>query len=125
MQGKDESLMGLQAGCFNLSHFSRRMCCLVSLAVWGLALSPKIIKMHYCHSCSLVVSVRSFSTHLHLFHTLKSELSGRHFRSNEEVRLAVKNFFRSLGTDFYQAGFLKLISRYDKCINVGGEYVEK
>ncbi|GBO08978.1 hypothetical protein AVEN_5606-1 [Araneus ventricosus] len=43
---------------------------------------------------------------------------------DEEVRPAVKNFLRSLGTGFYQDGFLKLISRYDKCINVGGEYVE-
>ncbi|GBM50098.1 hypothetical protein AVEN_223306-1 [Araneus ventricosus] len=44
---------------------------------------------------------------------------------DEEVRPAVKNFLRSLGTDFYQDGSLKLISRYDKCINVGGEYVQK
>ncbi|GBM39970.1 hypothetical protein AVEN_16026-1 [Araneus ventricosus] len=51
--------------------------------------------------------------------------SGRHFQSNEEVRKAVKNFLRSLVTDFYQEGFLKLMSRYDKCINVGGEYAEK
>ncbi|GBO37528.1 hypothetical protein AVEN_153559-1, partial [Araneus ventricosus] len=56
---------------------------------------------------------------------LKSALSGRHFRSNEEVKQAVKNFLRSLGTDLYKNGFLKLVSRYDKCINVGGEYVEK
>ncbi|GBL99394.1 Histone-lysine N-methyltransferase SETMAR [Araneus ventricosus] len=61
----------------------------------------------------------------HLFPALKLELSGRHFRSNEEVHLAVKNFLRSLGTDFYQDGFSKLISRYDKCINAGGEYVER
>ncbi|GBN47430.1 hypothetical protein AVEN_205538-1 [Araneus ventricosus] len=38
---------------------------------------------------------------------------------------AVKNFLQSLGTDFYQDGFFKLISRYDKCINTGGGYVEK
>ncbi|GBO13384.1 hypothetical protein AVEN_170891-1 [Araneus ventricosus] len=38
---------------------------------------------------------------------------------------AAKNFLRSLGTDFYQDGFSKLISRYDKSINDGGEYVKK
>ncbi|GBM28467.1 hypothetical protein AVEN_135644-1 [Araneus ventricosus] len=38
---------------------------------------------------------------------------------------AVKKIVRSLGTDFYQDGFLKLISRYDICINVSGEYVDK
>ncbi|GBM85651.1 hypothetical protein AVEN_150179-1 [Araneus ventricosus] len=66
--------------------------------------------------------------YLHLFPALNSTLqlqSGRHFRSNEEVRQAVKNFLRSLGPDYYQDSFLKLISRYDKCINVGGEYEEK
>ncbi|GBO07816.1 hypothetical protein AVEN_69884-1 [Araneus ventricosus] len=68
----------------------------------------------YCHSRSLVISVRSFGIYLHLFPALKSALSGRHFRSNEEVLQAVKNFLRSLATNFYQDGFLKLISRYDK-----------
>ncbi|GBL85584.1 hypothetical protein AVEN_116937-1 [Araneus ventricosus] len=43
------------------------------------------------------------------FPSLKSALSGRRFRSNEEVRKTVKNFLRSLGTDFHQDGFLKLI----------------
>ncbi|GBM34259.1 hypothetical protein AVEN_60597-1 [Araneus ventricosus] len=49
-----------------------------------------------------------FGTHLFLFPTLKSALSGRHFQSNEGVRQAVKNFLRPLSTDFYQAGFFKL-----------------
>ncbi|GBL95476.1 hypothetical protein AVEN_54089-1 [Araneus ventricosus] len=44
---------------------------------------------------------------------------------DEEVRRAVENFLHSLGTDFHQDGFLKLISQYNKCINVSGEYVEK
>ncbi|GBL92161.1 hypothetical protein AVEN_91507-1 [Araneus ventricosus] len=79
----------------------------------------------YCHYCSLVISVRSFDTHLHLSPSLRSELSRSHFRSNEEVRVVVKNFLRSLGTDFYQDGFLKLISRCEKCMNDGGDYMEK
>ncbi|GBN69607.1 hypothetical protein AVEN_25772-1 [Araneus ventricosus] len=95
----------------------------VSLAVWDLALSSKVKPLEvYCYSYSLVISVRFFGT---LFPALTSSLSGRHFRSNEEVRQTVRNFLRSLGTDFYQDGFLKLVSRYDKCIDVGGEYVEK
>ncbi|GBM88151.1 hypothetical protein AVEN_12372-1 [Araneus ventricosus] len=61
----------------------------------------------------------------HLFPAWKSAPLGRHLRSNSEVRLVVENFLRSLGTDFYQDGFLKLISLNDKCINVGGEYLEK
>ncbi|GBN11824.1 hypothetical protein AVEN_147003-1 [Araneus ventricosus] len=44
------------------------------------------------------------------FPALKSALSGHLFQSNGEVLQAVKIFPRSLGTDFYQDGFLKLIS---------------
>ncbi|GBM88006.1 hypothetical protein AVEN_82463-1 [Araneus ventricosus] len=102
------------------------MCSSVFLAVWGLALSSKNKTLQaYCHSCTLVISEKSFGTHLHLFPALKFELSGRHFRSNEEVRQYVKNYLRSLDIDVYQDGFFKLISRYDKCINAGGEYVGK
>ncbi|GBM70913.1 hypothetical protein AVEN_263587-1 [Araneus ventricosus] len=79
----------------------------------------------YHYSCKVVVSVRSFGTHLHLFLAIKSVPSVRHFRSNEEVRQDVKNFISTLDTDFYKDGFLKLSSRYDKFINVGGEHVEK
>ncbi|GBN45823.1 hypothetical protein AVEN_117685-1 [Araneus ventricosus] len=61
----------------------------------------------------------------HPFFELEATLSGGRYRSNEEVRKAVKNFLLSLGSDFYQDGFLKLISRFDKRINVGGDYVEK
>ncbi|GBM95102.1 Histone-lysine N-methyltransferase SETMAR [Araneus ventricosus] len=61
----------------------------------------------------------------HLISALKSALSGPHFRSTEEVQQNVKNFLPSLGTDFYQDGFLKLISRYEKNTSVGGEYAEK
>ncbi|GBN53862.1 hypothetical protein AVEN_85657-1, partial [Araneus ventricosus] len=43
------------------------------------------------------------------FPVLKSTLSGRPFRSNEEVHRAVKNFLPSLGTDFCHDGLLKLI----------------
>ncbi|GBL85664.1 hypothetical protein AVEN_193124-1 [Araneus ventricosus] len=44
---------------------------------------------------------------------------------DEDVRQPVKNFLRSLGTDFYQDDFLKVSSRNDKCMSAGGEYVEK
>ncbi|GBM24546.1 hypothetical protein AVEN_217125-1 [Araneus ventricosus] len=100
------------------------MCSFVSLAVLGLGLSSKNKTLR-----GLLPFLQSYGqlqvlrTQLHLFPALKSALSGRHFRSNEEVRQAVKNFLRSLGIDFDQNGFLKLISLYFRCINVGGEYV--
>ncbi|GBM72388.1 hypothetical protein AVEN_96532-1 [Araneus ventricosus] len=88
--------------------------------MWGVALSSKNkIPRGFLQSCEQREIL------LHLFSAAKSTLSGRHFRSNEELRQAVKNYLRSLGTDFYQDGFLKLISRYEKRINVGGKYEGK
>jgi histone-lysine N-methyltransferase SETMAR len=57
----------------------------------------------------------------HFFHTLKGTLEGRRFTTNEDVEAAE----RTQDTDFYQQGFFKLVKRWDKCINVGGDYVEK
>ncbi|GBM11215.1 hypothetical protein AVEN_166242-1 [Araneus ventricosus] len=74
----------------------------------------------YCHSCSLAIRVRSFGIHLRLFCSLRSALLGCHFRNNKVVQLFVKYFLHSLGKNFSQECFLKLISRYDKYIDVGG-----
>jgi hypothetical protein len=37
----------------------------------------------------------------------------------------VRNWLRQQSKDFYVAGFDALIKRWDKCINVGGGYIEK
>jgi hypothetical protein len=50
---------------------------------------------------------------------LKRALKGLGFTTNEDVEAAV----RTQDTDFYQQGFFKLVKRWDKCINVGGDYV--
>jgi histone-lysine N-methyltransferase SETMAR len=57
----------------------------------------------------------------HFFPTLKRTLKGRRFTTNEDAEAAV----RTQDTDFYQQGFFKFVKRWDKCINVGGDYVEK
>jgi histone-lysine N-methyltransferase SETMAR len=56
----------------------------------------------------------------HFFPTLKRTLEGRSFITNEDVEAAV----RTHDIDFYQEGFFKLVKRWDRCINVGGDYVE-
>ncbi|GFW66135.1 histone-lysine N-methyltransferase SETMAR [Trichonephila clavipes] len=45
--------------------------------------------------------------------------------SNAEVKQAVRRFLRMQSPEFFLGGFLKLIKRYDKCLNVLGTYVEK
>jgi hypothetical protein len=56
----------------------------------------------------------------HFFPTLKRTLKKRRFTTNED-----ETAIRTQDTDFYQQGFFKLVKRWDKCINIGGDYVEK
>jgi hypothetical protein len=37
----------------------------------------------------------------------------------------VKTWLSSQAADFFDTGIQKLIPRYDKCLNSGGDYVEK
>jgi histone-lysine N-methyltransferase SETMAR len=58
----------------------------------------------------------------HLFGPLKSHLGGRRFADDEEVETKVR---RQESKDFYAASFDVVVIQWDKCINVGGGYVEK
>jgi hypothetical protein len=61
----------------------------------------------------------------HLFPKLKEFLGGRRFKSDEEVKDAIKEWINRLAAEVYDEGIQKLVTRYDKCLNVGGNYVEK
>jgi hypothetical protein len=56
---------------------------------------------------------------------LKEFLGGRRFKSDEEVKDAVKEWLNGLAAEVYDEGIQKLVTRYDKCLNVDGDYVEK
>ncbi|KAJ4434307.1 hypothetical protein ANN_22861 [Periplaneta americana] len=60
-----------------------------------------------------------------LFLHLKKLLPGQHFHSDREVQTTVTHWFRSQAAEFYDTGIQKLIPRYDKCLNSGGEYIGK
>jgi cation transport regulator ChaB len=47
------------------------------------------------------------------------------FAVDEEVEMEVRKWLRQQSRDFYAAGFNTLVKQWDKCINVGGGYVEK
>jgi hypothetical protein len=53
------------------------------------------------------------------------EKSGKYFADDEEAETEVRKWQREESKDFYAAGFDALVKRWDKCINVGGGYVEK
>jgi hypothetical protein len=61
----------------------------------------------------------------HLFQTLKEVLSGRRFKSNAEQKDAIKERLNGLVAEVYDKSIQKLITRYDKCLKVCGDYVEK
>jgi len=61
----------------------------------------------------------------HLFPHLKSFLAGRQFHDDNEVKEAITMCFASQVASFYDEGIQKLVQRYDKCLNNGGNYVEK
>jgi histone-lysine N-methyltransferase SETMAR len=59
----------------------------------------------------------------HLLQKLKEFLGGRRFKSDEEVNDVVKEWLNGLAAEVYDEGIQKLVTRYDKCLNVGGGYV--
>jgi hypothetical protein len=46
-------------------------------------------------------------------------------RSNEEVKKTVKDWFSGLAADSYDAALQILVTRYDSCLTLHGDYVEK
>jgi hypothetical protein len=61
----------------------------------------------------------------HLFGPLNKHLGGKGFADDEEVQTEVWKRITQKSKDFYGAGFDALVKRWDKCISVGGGYVEK
>jgi hypothetical protein len=45
--------------------------------------------------------------------------------TNEELMDGVNNWLHYLAAPFFDEGLQNLVSRYDKCLNVEGNYVEK
>lgn len=60
-----------------------------------------------------------------LFPNLKKWLGGKRFGSNEEVIEAVNQYFEELDESTFKLGITKLEHRYEKCISLSGDYVEK
>uniref|UniRef100_A0A1B6ITX5 Tc1-like transposase DDE domain-containing protein n=1 Tax=Homalodisca liturata TaxID=320908 RepID=A0A1B6ITX5_9HEMI len=61
----------------------------------------------------------------HLFPNMKKWLGSQRFTDDEELKNSVSGWLRAQAADFYAAGIEKLVTRYDKCLNNFGNYVEK
>ena len=57
--------------------------------------------------------------------SLKKHLGVRHFEIDDAVIQEVTRWLRQQSKDFFAIGFQGLVKRWDKCLNVQGEYVEK
>jgi transposase len=62
-------------------------------------------------------------SYYHLFTKMKVWLATQRF--HEELMDGVNNWLHNLAAPFFDEGLQKLVSRYDKCLNVDGNYVEK
>jgi histone-lysine N-methyltransferase SETMAR len=60
----------------------------------------------------------------HFFTKMKVWLATHQFHTNEELMDGVNNWLHNLAASFFEEGLQKLVSRYDKCLNMNGNYVE-
>jgi hypothetical protein len=56
---------------------------------------------------------------------MKNWLATQRFDDDDELRACVTQWLRSQAADFYDEGISKLVHRYDKYLNLFGDYVEK
>ena len=61
----------------------------------------------------------------HLFPRLKKHLRGRRFDDDGELTAAVEGWLGDQDVDFYRSGINDWITRWDKCVELEGDYVEK
>jgi histone-lysine N-methyltransferase SETMAR len=60
----------------------------------------------------------------HLFPNLKKALRGKRFSSDEEVIAAVEGYFEGLPENHFRTGIHELENRWNKCIELKGDYTE-
>jgi histone-lysine N-methyltransferase SETMAR len=74
---------------------------------------------HRAHSPDLAPS------DFHLFLHLKKHLAGQKFHEDEEVKNEVTAWLRALAAELYDIGIQNLVPRLNRCLDKGGDYVEK
>ena len=61
----------------------------------------------------------------HLFGPLKRHLAGKRFDEDEDLIQEVKTWLQNLDGDFFKRGIYSLMHRWQKCIDLEGDYIEK
>ncbi|GFO45808.1 histone-lysine N-methyltransferase SETMAR [Plakobranchus ocellatus] len=73
--------------------------------------------VHYCPDLA--------PSDFHLFGPLKRHLGGMAFETEDDLVSELRNWFDNLDVDFFRVGINSLLSRWQKCIDLHGDYVEK
>ena len=60
-----------------------------------------------------------------MFRNLKRWLCGRRFESNKEIEWETKGYFGGFDKPYYLEGIEKLKARWNHCIELKEEYIEK
>ncbi|GFO16243.1 histone-lysine N-methyltransferase SETMAR [Plakobranchus ocellatus] len=74
---------------------------------------------HPAHSPDLAPS------DFHLFGPLKRHLGGMAFETKDDLISELRNWFDNLDIDFFRVSINSLLSRWQKCIDLHGDYVER
>ena len=61
----------------------------------------------------------------HLFPNMKTWLATQRFDDDAELQAGVNEWLKSQAVKFCDDGINNLVHRYDKCLNLNGDYVEK
>ena len=102
----------------------------------GVLLQQDNARVHTCKVAMDAVELNVYELILHpayspdlapsdffLFPNLKKDISGLHFRSDEEVVTAVEKWVNGKDPDFFSSGLMALEHRWSKCITLEGNYV--
>ncbi len=102
------------------SQWKKRSCCTI-MHVPITQMSHKSFCSNFNGMYSDILPIPPTPLHriLHFFQPSRSRLVGK-FSNDEEVKTFIQNYFANLGTQFYQSSIQKLVSRYDKCMNLFG-----
>ena len=61
----------------------------------------------------------------HLFSELKKPLRGIKFEDLNQVKLAINRWIKHTPKTFFEEGLKKMVARWDKCVLLNGNYIEK
>jgi hypothetical protein len=60
-----------------------------------------------------------------VFRVNRFNFGGKYFAHDEEVETEVRKWLTQQSENFYSSGFDAIVKQWDKCIEVGGGYVEE